>query len=195
MVVAFTGLAGLVRDGALVMRDTLGSTSRGRSGELERLRGIEGEARSAQVAIVELARHSFVTPFDRGDIQQLAAHLAESLCRMEAAVDGGIRHRIDDAPEASAELVDSVVRLAELTAQTLPQLGAVEQVSAYPEQARRLVQRAEGARRDLLDEVLADRADPLVALRTLAVMEQVVLAVRCFEQVAAVVEGIVVKGS
>ncbi|QDO87621.1 hypothetical protein FNH13_04100 [Ornithinimicrobium ciconiae] len=195
MVQSLTRLAGLVVDGAVVLRDTLGTNSRGRTADLERLRGIEGEARAMHAEIVGLARDAFVTPFDRGDLQQLSVRLVESVTRMEAVVDGGIRHGIDESPEGAARLVDAVVRLAELTAQAMANLGSVDLVSGYPSEARRLTQQAERARRDIMTEALRDRVDPLVALRTVSVTEQITLAVRCFEQVAAVVEGIVVKES
>lgn len=195
VVQALSRLGGLAVDAALVMRDTLGTSSRGRSAELDRLRGIEGAARSAHAALIAEARASFVTPFDRGDIQLLGVHLAQSVSHMETAVDGGIRHRIDVPPDGASGLVDAVVRSAELTAQTLPNLGAVDLVSGFPTEIRRINQQAEWARRDIMKELLADRADPLVALRTVTVIEQVVFAAGCFTQVATVVEGIVVKES
>lgn len=188
-------LAALAVDGSLVVQDTLGSSSLGRSTELDRLQGIEAATRSAHASLVDVARSSFVTPFDRGDIHLLGVHLAQSVSHMEAAVDGGIRHRLDVPPDGTAALVDALVRLAELTAQAVPSLGAADRVSGYPTEARRLIDRAERARRDIMQAVLADRADHLVALRTVAVIEQVVLAVGCFTQLATVVEGIVIKES
>ncbi|MCK0110762.1 hypothetical protein MWU75_01215 [Ornithinimicrobium sp. F0845] len=192
---ALTGLAVLVRDGAVIMRDSLGATSVGRAQELDRLRALVGEAGQARNHIVDLTRNAFVTPYDRGDIHLLAVTLAECLMHLERAVDGGIRHRIEDVPDGAAALVDALVRMAELTAQAMPRLRSLEELAGYPEELRRVAARALRVRGEMLTETLAAGADPLLALRTVVVSGDVANAVRAFEQVATVVEGIVVKES
>lgn len=176
------------------MQDALGPDRHARRSDLDRLQEIEREGQRARGEIVELARDSFVTPFDRGDIHQLAVRLAECLSHMEEAVDASIRHRIDEFPEGTGVLVDSVVRMAELTAHALPKLYSVDGAADYPREIARIVSRAEPTRRELMAQNLAG-GDPLRALRTAAVLECLALTLRSFEQVATVVEGIVVKES
>ncbi|HLS44079.1 MAG TPA: hypothetical protein VK045_01475 [Ornithinicoccus sp.] len=189
----FGGLAELVQQGALAVQDSLGMGVRARQADLDRLRTLDAEAQRARSAIVELARDSFVTPFDRGDIHQLAVRLAECLTHMERAVDAGIRHGVEEFPEGSASLLDAVVRLSELTTRALASLHTADGVADYPQEIRLLVARAEPTHRGMLAEILAGTADPLRAVRTAAVVEELVLVLRAFEQVATVVEGIVVK--
>lgn len=192
---ALTGLAELVRDGAVIMRDTLGSTSRGRAAELDRLRTLGGEAGRERERLVELTRNAFVTPFDRGDIHLLTVALTECLTHLERAVDGGVRHRLDTVPDGGADLVDALVRMAELTTHAMPRLRSLDEVARYPDEVRRLSLQATRARDQVMTEVLSVNADPLLALRTTVVIDEIALAVRAFEQVATVVEGIVVKES
>ncbi len=192
---ALAGLAVLVHKGTLTVRDTLGVGMLERGGELERLRVLHREAERGRTELLDLARESFVTPFDRGDIHQLTVALAEVLTHLERAVDGGIRQRIDDPPEGTAKLIDALIQMAELTAQTLPKLHVLADVASYPVEMRRLGVRADQARRELLTDALSRRADPLGALRVTLVIEELTAAIHDLERVATVVEGIVVKES
>lgn len=191
---AFGELAEQVRVGALAVQDSLGPASHTRRTDLDRLRQIERDGLRVRDEIVALARDSFVTPFDRGDIHLLAVRLTECLSHMEQAVDAGVRHRIDEFPEGTAALVDALVRMAELTARALATLSSPDGAGDYPGEIRRIASRAEPIRRDLTTQNLSG-SDPLGALRTAAVLDGLGLTLRSFEQVATVVEGIVVKES
>lgn len=191
---ALSGLAVLVHKGTLAVRDTLGEAPPDRLPVLERLRTLQRDSERARVHLVDLTRESFVTPFDRGDIHQLTVALAEVLTHLERAVDGGIRHRLE-APAGAAGLIDLLIRMAELTAEKLPQLHTLDDLVDYPGQMRRLGVRADQARRDLTLEVLSVRADPVRALRLTHTIEELTRAVRSLEQVSTVVEGIVIKES
>lgn len=195
MIEALSDLAVLVRDGATTMRDSLGASSIDRARELERLRALSGEAAQARARLVDLTRNAFVTPYDRGDIHLLAVTLCECLTHMERAVDGGIRHRIEEAPDGAATVIDGVVRMAELTVPALKRLRHLDDVADYPAEIGRLATRAHRALSDVLAEDLATGADPLQALRSLVVSDDLAHAVRAFEKVATVVEGIIVKES
>lgn len=193
---ALTALSALVRDGAMVLRDSLGATSSAdRDQELERLRRICGEAIQARGQLVDLTRDAFFTPYDRGDIHLLAVSLTESLVHMERAVEAGIRHRLDEASEGTADLIDALVRTAEVTAQSMPLLRVLDEAVGAPEEIRRFTARAHRVRGDLLVTALAQGTEPLVALRTVAITDELTQAVRALDQVATVLESIVVKGT
>ena len=192
---ALAELAVLAHKGTIAVRDTLGVDLLERGAELERLRVLQREAERRRTELLTLVRESFVTPFDRGDIHELTVALAEVLTGLERAVDGGIRHRIDEAPEGMAGFIDALIQMAELTAESLPGLHRLEDVADYPAQLRRLGVRADQARRELLTDVLTRRADPLRAVRVTQVVEELTVALRTLESVATVVEGIVVKES
>ncbi len=192
---ALSQLAILVHKGTLAVRDTLGVDLLARGAELERLRVLHREAERARTDLLELARETFVTPFDRGDIHQLTVALAEVVRHLERAVDSGIKHRVDDLPDSMTALIDVLLRMAELTAEALPGLRDLEGIAGFPIEMRRLGVRADLARREVLTEALAARADPLRAVRLTLVVEELTTAIRDLERAATVVEGIVVKES
>src|SRR5699024_9496734 len=145
--------------------------------------------------LLTLVRESLVTPFDRGDIHQLTVALAEVPTGLERALGGGIRHRTKEPRDAMDGFIDKLVHVAELTGDTLPSLHRLADVADYRVEVRRLGVRAEQARRELLTDVLAGRADPLRAVRITQVIEELTTALRTLEGAATVVEGIVVKES
>ncbi len=191
---AFSGLGTLVLQATHIVRDTLGVDTALRQVELDRLRAVAQQAELARSELLELTRDSFVTPFDRGDIHQLATTLAAVLPHLERAVDLSIRFQIEDIPQPAGPLIDTLVRMAEVTAAALPALRDLSVLAAYPAELRRLAVRADQARRDLLTETLTD-ADGLPSARLCLVLQEVTAATSSLEQTATVVEGIVVKES
>lgn len=192
---AFAGLATHVLDGAVAVRETMGMAPAARRPVLQRLEAIEQAGDKARHEIVELARSSFVTPFDRGDVHHLAAAMDDCLNHMERAVDAGVRHRVELPSEGVTDLVDTLVRMAELTLEHVPALVTPQGPGPYIVEVNRLENQAERSRRRLMTELLADGADPLESLRLGAVIDELVAAIRAFERLATLVEGIVVKES
>lgn len=189
------GLTGLVHDATLVVRDTLGVGSRARQGEHDRLIALDQGARNARGEITDLVKNSFMTPFDRGDLHALTVGLADCLTHLERAVDASIRHRVEEFPEGTAGMVDALVRMAELTVEGVAGLHTSAGVGDYFSEVRRLGVRAEQARREIMTVVLSGHGDPLRSVRTACVVDEFAAAIRGLEQVATIVEGIVVKES
>lgn len=192
---AFAGLARHVLAGAVAVRETMGMSPAARRPVLQRLEAIEQAGDKARHEIVELAANSFVTPFDRGDVHDLASAMDACLNHMERAVDAGVRHRVEEPPDGVPDLVDVLVRMAELTLDHVPALATPQGPGTYAVEINRLENRAETTRRQLMTALLADGADPLQALRVIAVVDELVGAIRAFEHLATLVEGIVVKES
>ena len=95
----------------------------------ERMREAEHEADETTHRIIKRVNSTFVTPFDREDIYALARGLDDVMDHMDEAVDSIVLYGITDFPEAFAAQVAVVQRAAQLTAEAMPQLRTMRDLS------------------------------------------------------------------
>lgn len=192
----FARLAGHLVDGAQELTALLGVTSEERDPIAARMREIEHEADEATHAILRKVNSSFITPFDREDIHGLASALDDCMDMMDAAVDLILLYRIGELPPGVSGQVEVLSRMSELTAEAMPRLRSMKDLSEYWIEINRLENQADTIYRRLLAELFNDdHADAITVMKLKEVIEELEAAADAFEQVAHKVEGIAVKES
>ena len=117
--------------GAALLKDLLGAQPAERVEIAERMRAAEHAGDEATHAIMRELNETFVTPFDREDIYRLASSLDDVMDAMEAAVDLVVLYQIGDLPPEIADQVDVLERAAELTADAMPRLRSMKDLSEF----------------------------------------------------------------
>jgi predicted phosphate transport protein (TIGR00153 family) len=138
---------------------------------------------------------SFVTPFDREDIYRLASGLDDVMDAMEAAVDLVVLYQIGELPPEIADQVDVIERAAELTADAMPRLRSMKDLSEFWIELNRLENQADQVYRRLLARLFNGDYDTLTVMKLKEVVDQLEAAADAFEHVANTVETIAVKES
>jgi predicted phosphate transport protein (TIGR00153 family) len=138
---------------------------------------------------------TFVTPFDREDIYRLASSLDDVMDAMEAAVDLVALYQIGELPAEIADQVDVLERAAELTADAMPRLRSMKDLSEFWIELNRLENQADQVYRRLLARLFSGDYDALTVLKLKEVVDQLEAAADAFEHVANTVETIAVKES
>ena len=118
-------------EGARELTNLLGVDRSERETVAARMRDIEHAADESTHAIMRKVNSSFITPFDREDIYGLAPHLDDCMDLMEAAADLIVLYRIGDLPDGIAAQVEILVRMAELTAETMPRFRSMHDLAEY----------------------------------------------------------------
>jgi uncharacterized protein len=144
-------------------------------------------------AIMRQLNKSFVTPFDRADIYRLAGNLDDVLDFMEAAADLVVLYRIDELPPGVLQQVEVLERAAELTAEAMPRLKSMRDISGYWIEINRLENQADQVYRRLLAGLFSGEHDALTVLKLKEVVDQLENAADAFEHVANTVEAIAIK--
>ena len=191
----FATSAGHLVEGAREMTNLLGVDRSEREAVAARIRDIEHAADESTHAIMRKVNSSFITPFDREDIYGLASHLDDCMDLMEAAADLIVLYRIGDLPDGIAAQVQILVRMAELTAETMPRLRSMHDLSEYWIEINRLENQADQIYRRLLAELFNDGKDAILVLKLKEVIDELEAAADAFETVANTVESIAVKES
>jgi len=181
--------------GAALLKDLLGADPAERKAIAERMRAAEHAGDEATHAIMRKLNETFVTPFDREDIYRLASSLDDVMDAMEAAVDLVVLYQIGDLPPEIADQVDVLERAAELTADAMPRLRSMKDLSEFWIELNRLENQADQVYRRLLAKLFGGDYDALTVLKLKEVVDQLEAAADAFEHVANTVETIAVKES
>lgn len=182
-------------DGARELTKLLGAEPSERETVASRMRDLEHAADESTHAIMRKVNSSFITPFDREDIYRLASNLDDCMDLMEAAADLIVLYRIGELPDGTSAQVEVLTRMAELTAEAMPRLRSMRDLSEYWIEINRLENQADHIYRQLLAELFNDGADAITVLKLKEVTDQLEAAADAFETVANQVESIAVKES
>jgi predicted phosphate transport protein (TIGR00153 family) len=141
---------------------------------------------------------TFVTPFDREDIYELAAKLDDVMDHQEAAGTLIYLYGLTDLPALPREmheLIDVLHKQALLTADAMPRLKSMKDLSDYWIETNRLENEGDRAYRMLLVRLFSGEYDALTVLKLKEVADELEAACDAFEHVAHRVETIAVKES
>jgi len=155
----------------------------------------EHEADNATHSIMRRLNQTFVTPFDRDDIYNLASSLDDCIDYMDEAADLIVLYKVDELPARVSEQVQVLQRAAELTAEAMPRLRSMDSLSEYWVEVNRLENQADKSHRKLLAQMFDEISDPILLMKLKEIVEKLEDAADAFEKVANTVETIALKES
>ena len=181
--------------GAELLGRLLGAERAERKAIAGQLRDAEHAADEATHAIMRKLNQTFVTPFDRHDISALASGLDDCMDFMEEAADLIVLYKIGALPPRVDQQVDVLRRCAEVTAEAMPRLRSMQDLSDYWVEINRLENEADKSYRKLLAEMFNGGMDPIDLMKLKDVVDALEAAADSFERVANLVETIALKES
>jgi len=181
--------------GANLLAEMLGADRAARKEIGKRIAEAEHLADEATHTIMRRLNQTFVTPFDRDDIYNLASSLDDCMDFMDEAADLIVLYKLDELPARVADQVQVLQRAAELTADAMPRLRSMSELPEYWIEINRLENQADKAHRKLLAQLFDEITDPIHLMKLKEVVEKLEEAADAFEKVANTVETIAVKES
>ena len=191
----FTRSADNLVTGAELLKELLGAAPEQRAAIGARMREAEHVGDEVTHEIMRAINSTFVTPFDREDIYNLASNLDDVMDHMDAAVDLVALYAPDELPPELGDQVEVLERAARLTATAMPGLRSMTNLSEYWIEINRLENRADQIHRRLLARLFGGEFDPMTVLKLKDIVEELEAAADAFEHVANTVETIAVKES
>ena len=181
--------------GANLLGEMLGADRSTRKEIGKRIADAEHEADDATHSIMRRLNQTFVTPFDRDDIYNLASSLDDCMDFMEEAADLIVLYKVDALPARVSDQVQVLQRAAELTAEAMPRLRSMDSLSEYWVEVNRLENQADKIHRKLLAQLFDEVTDPIQLMKVKEIVEKLEDAADAFEKVANTVETIALKES
>jgi predicted phosphate transport protein (TIGR00153 family) len=191
----FAASADNIVTGSRLLMELLGADSSARAEIGERMRAAEHAGDDATHAILHQLNASFITPFDREDIYQLASTLDDIMDFMEEAVDLVVLYQIDELPKGVEQQVEVLARAAELTAEAMPHLRTLNHLPEYWIEVNRLENQADQIHRKLLATLFNGKYDAIEVLKLKQIVDVLEEAADAFEKVANTIETIAVNES
>jgi uncharacterized protein len=179
--------------GAQLLGDALEAADR--EDLARRMREAEHAADETTHELIRRVNSTFVTPFDREDIYDLASRLDDVMDFMEEAVDLALLYDLHELPTGVCEQVGVLRQCADLTAQVMPRLRTMQNLSEYWIEINRLENAADKSYRRILAGLFGAGHDALQVLKVKDVVDSLEAAADAFESVANIVEQIAVKES
>ncbi len=190
----FSASAEHIRLGAGLLAEMLASGS-DRKDVARRMREAEHACDETTHAIVRRVNSTFVTPFDREDIYNLASGLDDVMDMMDEVVDLILLYEVDELPAGCSELVEVIQRCAEITSDAMPRLQAMKDLDEYWIEINRLENAGDKSFRRTLAKLFSGEFEALEVLKLKDIVESLEGAIDAFEKVANIVEQIAVKES
>ena len=166
--------------------------------QAERVKQIEHECDEITHAVVAGLHKTFITPIDRNDIYTLITRMDDIMDLVEAAADRLALYDIPQMTKEAGDLARCLVSSAEHV------LGAVSSIRDLKRQngilqhcieINRLENVADGILRSALARLFRDEKDPIAIIKWKEIYETLEMATDRCEDVANIIEGVVLENS
>src|SRR5262245_41741324 len=160
---------------------------------LEAIRDAEHEGDRLTYEVVNLLNNTFVTPFDRDDMYRLATVLDDICDHVDEAADDIDAYEVRDVPVLALEQARVVERAAAHLHEAVSVLEGFGDSRAQLLAVRELEDEGDRLSREAVADLFRSGRDPLTIIRWKDIHEQIEEAIDACENVADVLEAILVK--
>jgi hypothetical protein len=188
----FEAQAHKVREGAAELLDLFKNYT-DVDARVKRIFGLEHQGDDLTHELMRRLNTTFITPFDREDIHELASSLDDVLDHIEAAAESLQLYKIEEPHPDLLRLAETLADAAAKTAGAMPSLRSMEGFQEYFVEINRLENEADRLYRRTVADLFSGRFDALEVLKNKDVIEEVEAAMDRLEDVANTIEGIVLK--
>ena len=168
-------------------------------GRMRRIKELEHVGDELTHEVIDRLNQTFITPIDREDIHDLVCRLDDILDRIDTAVDRMCLFKIEKPMEEAKALARCLVRSTELICELIPMMkkrSSPEDVRVRVREIHRLESEADTIERQALVRLFSEtRPDPMHVIKWKNVIEVLESATDKCEDVANVIEGIVLKNA
>jgi hypothetical protein len=142
---------------------------------------------------IQRLHRTFVTPFDREDLYAMASSLDDVMDAVDHAAQLVRLYRIRVIRPGARELAHTVSASAERIPQALDALDAKRPVQPHAVEINRLENEADRAYQSAIGDLFDRESDPIAIIKWKEIFEALEFITDCCEDVANVIESVVVK--
>jgi len=164
----------------------------------KRMKDIEHVGDELTHEMIDRLNQTFITPIDREDIHELAVRLDDIVDLMDTAVNRVLLYKIDKPIDESLALAQCLVHSTRVICEMLPLMRKNKDTAGVRQRCRDVhAQENEGDRieQHALAALFDGKHDPLYVMKWKNVIEELESATDRCEDVANVIEGIVLKNA
>ncbi|MFH0792746.1 MAG: DUF47 family protein [bacterium] len=162
-----------------------------------RIKDLEHEADEITHRCIEALHRTFITPFDRGDIHSLITRLDDVVDSVDAAVSRMALYEIKEMRAEAVQLAEVLVKATTAIEETVRCLRNLKDIEAINAKCR-LIHEMENAADAILRSALVrlfKEADAVLIIKWKEIYERLEKAADRCEEVANIIQGVVIEAS
>lgn len=188
----FNKMADEIRAAAGMLEEML-STDPPDTSKVDLIKDAEHRCDALTHDTIQRLHRTFVTPFDREDLYAMASSLDNVMDRIDAAAAIVRLYRITVIPSGAKELARTVSQSADRVHTALESLAAKTPVHPHAVEINRLENEADRAYQQAIQELFDTETDPIKIIKYKELLDMLETVTDACEDVANVIEGVVVK--
>jgi predicted phosphate transport protein (TIGR00153 family) len=138
---------------------------------------------------------TFITPIDREDIHSLGSALDDVLDLVDAAAGRMVTYKIKEVTPGARQLSRVILHGTELIVQAISQLGKPDNILEYCEQLAHLEEEADRIKGECIARLFENSTDPIEIIKWKEIYEVLEASTDKCEDVADVLEAVVLKAA
>jgi predicted phosphate transport protein (TIGR00153 family) len=162
---------------------------------VSKIKDLEHEADDLTHEIIDRIDRTFVTPFDREDIHELASHLDEVVDLIDGAARRAQIFRITQPREPGVRLADVLVRAARAVEEAVKGMKEPKTVNKGSRDLKVLEEEGDAIYHEAMGALFTDGIDPLEVIKWKELYEQLEDAIDQCEDVGNVLQSISLKNA
>jgi predicted phosphate transport protein (TIGR00153 family) len=190
--VEFISLSSDVRKGSRLLKQMLMSNPPDIS-QVDAIKEVEHDCDRRTRAIIDQLNRTFVTPLDREDIHALASSLDDVMDAIDAAAAVVRLYKITQVRTGARRLADIVCDSVDRVAEAMAALEKREGVLELAARVSQLEHEADRVHQDSIVELFDQERDPIAVIKWKEIFDFLEAATDRCEDVANLLEGVVVK--
>src|ERR1039457_4629819 len=192
----FAEIAGNVVEGAQVLSDLLHNYDYARMAEaVQKIKEIEHRGDDMTHRVFIKLNQTFITPLDREDIHLLVSSLDDVLDFINGASDRLLTYKITQPSPSAKVLADIILKQAKELKQAVSQLGKNHTLLEHCVEVNRLENEADQVSREAIGRLFDGGYDPITLIKLKELLEILEEASDKAEDVANVLETVVLKNA
>lgn len=188
----FQALADEIQRGAVQLEEML-AADEPRWSKAEEIKEIEHKCDFLTHDIISRLNRTFVTPIDREDIHELAKSLDDVMDAIDAAATLVKLYKLKQIRFGARELAKTITESSKQIRLALDALEKKKGVTTHAVEINRLENEADRIHQDAVMQLFEDEKDPIVVIKWKETLDFLEHATDRCEDVANVLEGVVVK--
>jgi predicted phosphate transport protein (TIGR00153 family) len=163
--------------------------------QVQSIKAIEHQGDEITHNILTKLNQTFITPFDREDIHELCSRLDDVIDLIDAAASRFVLYRVDAIRLGTEDLVKVLVSATAEVAACVHSLENPEKALTYCIEVNRCENESDRLCRTLIAQLFDEEKDPVQIIKWKEIFEVIETAVDKCEDVANVVEGVILKSA
>ncbi len=161
----------------------------------EKIRDLEHRGDNITHEILTKLNQTFITPFDREDIHELSSYLDDVLDLIEAAANKVVLYKITGRSQPAVELAQIIVKCSDRIKSAMASLEKQDRILDHCIELNRLENDGDRVSRSAIAMLFEQERDPIKLIKVKELYEVLESAIDCCEDVANVLEAVILKSS